>query len=940
MTAPAPQAPELLADLVRLGVADTAQRIRAAGDPGPLLGAMADEAERQAISDPRRALDATEALVALADLLAIRSAQARARRARGQALAYANRFDEALAVLRDAQRIAGTDAPVEGARAGVAMIHALARLGRLREAAEVGEQAREALAGLGQPVLAARADVNLGVVHRMLDRPEVALACFDRALPALADAPTVAAQVHSNRGEALLDLCDFAAAERAFSDALGTFERAGANRAASIAEGNLADLLARQGRHGPALHHFERARMRLASEGAPGDAARLAIEQAEAQYTVGLLAAAGATYRAAIPVLEEHGMQAETARARAGFSRVLGLEGSLEEATRVAQRAAGDFTALGQPVAAARATLILGQLSIMAGARMEGRALVGGAMEGLRERPADLAAAHALLSADSLRAGDGAAAAGEAEAGLALARGVGLVHLEPTLRHARGMALRALGHSEEAADELELAASELGRLRGTIPTDRFRATFASSHGEVMSDALEALLGPRVPRGVARAFVVAQMGKSGSLLDALARHAGAPPPAEAAEEPSQELVRAHERLRALLARLQESGAGGPASAALRERIADAGREIEQVSARLAARAGYHEIAGAPASLEEVQAMLPRGWGAIEYVQVRAGFSAFVVLRGGAHAVPVGPVGPVEAALERLRFDVARVVARSAAGLPPGSPASAERSLSDLHDLVFSPLAPYLRGVEGLIVGPVGALHAVPFHSLRDADGYLGERLPIVQTPSASVMARLGERGRAAPGGRPLIVAVADDAAPGIEREAEALRATIPDAVVLTGQEATLSAVAHHAAGAPLVHFATHGAFTPGPAGASGLRLADGWLTAADAARLRVSGSVITLSGCDTGRVGWAGGDELTGLIRAFLGAGARAVLGTLWPIHDRTATEFLSRVYALWYADAGTGAAGLTKALQRARREFNAGGVHPAFWSPYFVVGAL
>jgi CHAT domain-containing protein len=79
---------------------------------------------------------------------------------------------------------------------------------------------------------------------------------------------------------------------------------------------------------------------------------------------------------------------------------------------------------------------------------------------------------------------------------------------------------------------------------------------------------------------------------------------------------------------------------------------------------------------------------------------------------------------------------------------------------------------------------------------------------------------------------------------------------------------------------------------------------------------------------------AAGDEQIGLPRAFLYAGARAVLHSLWRIDDRATRELMERFYAELHAGRGRGAA--LRAAQLAR--LGAGDVHPLLWAALVLVG--
>ncbi len=67
--------------------------------------------------------------------------------------------------------------------------------------------------------------------------------------------------------------------------------------------------------------------------------------------------------------------------------------------------------------------------------------------------------------------------------------------------------------------------------------------------------------------------------------------------------------------------------------------------------------------------------------------------------------------------------------------------------------------------------------------------------------------------------------------------------------------------------------------------SGLLLADGWLTIPQIYQLRLKADLVTLSGCETGIHEVSGGDELLGLTRGFLYAGASSMLVSLWRVAD-------------------------------------------------------
>ena len=77
-----------------------------------------------------------------------------------------------------------------------------------------------------------------------------------------------------------------------------------------------------------------------------------------------------------------------------------------------------------------------------------------------------------------------------------------------------------------------------------------------------------------------------------------------------------------------------------------------------------------------------------------------------------------------------------------------------------------------------------------------------------------------------------------------------------------------------------------------------------------------------------------GDELVGLTRAVLGAGAGALVASLWAANDDTAPAFMSAFYAGLRSGPGRAASLRAAALEMRARE-----PHPYFWAPFILVGA-
>ena len=117
--------------------------------------------------------------------------------------------------------------------------------------------------------------------------------------------------------------------------------------------------------------------------------------------------------------------------------------------------------------------------------------------------------------------------------------------------------------------------------------------------------------------------------------------------------------------------------------------------------------------------------------------------------------------------------------------------------------------------------------------------------------------------------------------------------------------------------------------------SGIRLGDSILSLYDLYRFKLPADLITLSGCATGVNTVAGGDELLGLVRGLIYAGARAALLTLWDVQDRSTLDFMTCFYRN-LADEPNKAVAFQKAVWQVRDKYP----HPHYWAPFNLIGNL
>lgn len=269
---------------------------------------------------------------------------------------------------------------------------------------------------------------------------------------------------------------------------------------------------------------------------------------------------------------------------------------------------------------------------------------------------------------------------------------------------------------------------------------------------------------------------------------------------------------------------------------------------------------------------------------------------------------------------------RVTTRGASWRPPARAFYRE---------LIAPVAQELARAKRVILVSDGPLHLLPFAALvADATDSqpLGVRFPLTMVPSMTVLRELRRRqssqtpdlawaglgdpllGRLRPAGSPPGEAramTAPPALPGARAELIAVSAMFAGPTrLLLGAAATERAAKTLPASTRIVHFACHartnGRFPmqselllapepPPDAPAAGLE--DGVLQAWEVLDdVRLETELVVLSACDTGIGKLSGGEGVVGLSRAFLFAGARSLLASLWPVADRSGARLVVGFY--------------------------------------------
>jgi CHAT domain-containing protein/tetratricopeptide (TPR) repeat protein len=325
--------------------------------------------------------------------------------------------------------------------------------------------------------------------------------------------------------------------------------------------------------------------------------------------------------------------------------------------------------------------------------------------------------------------------------------------------------------------------------------------------------------------------------------------------------------------------------------------------------------YETLDRPVATLAEVQRRLPADALLIEY------FTTGVVPRGEHLLNKLPPENrrlrehltePPQVLIFAITHDAAEV--RHAALDPstlrpmPGDPGPGRRLLYGrrlplLYERLIGPVQHLLRGRSLLYLAPHGPLHYVPFNALHTENGehlLAADGPMIAYAPSATILLRncLGR-----PSGRAdnfLALGYNDCGEIGLDHaEAEARSiARLMGGEAWTGPEAKSAQLIAAAQHVRWLHFAGHAIYKPRDPLDSELRLgADDSLSARTImGELTLRADLVTLSACTSGLSQVVPGDELLGLQRAFLYAGAPAIVCTLWEAADIVARLVMERFY--------------------------------------------
>jgi len=511
------------------------------------------------------------------------------------------------------------------------------------------------------------------------------------------------------------------------------------------------------------------------------------------------------------------------------------------------------------------------------------------------------------------------------------------------------------------------------------------------------------------------FAAAGRWKGRALLEGIAEHRAGGRTAEAIDLRRQRRE-ARAAYGAALARVSEAIVGERSGAqvdALRREASAHQAEADRLALRLRTVSPQDAALDLPLGVgpDRVQREVLRpGELLVEYVQGQERLYAYVLGEDTQEFLDLGP-----------RQEIAREVESFLLGLRgPGhlaSVAEVARGGRALHDrLLAQPMKATDAPIERLLIVPSAELSALPFEALviETASGsptgfdeltFVLERHEISYGPSTPVLIELASAPERSSEGSLLVLADPLYAsAPAAPSPTAALARARPHAASLTrlpGTRAEAIAIAHSVLGTvepvlpdgrsgsfehgrlelhlgarasrthlqgnlrdfSVLHLACHGFIDAAHPQRTGIALSptaadDGWFTIGQALELDLDCDLVVLSACQTARGEVRAGEGVESLARAFLYAGARGLIASLWQVDDLAAGRTMADFYASWLreghapahalraaklalrrSEVGLGPErGVSLEAQALNRSLAADPGHPFYWAPFVHVG--
>ncbi len=819
------------------------------------------------------------------------------------------------------------------AQTQVSKLYVLALLGKYDEAVLCGKKALTTFEKYKDETEAGKVEQNIGNIYWRRELHEQAEIYYLSALKRFQKANDIKLSAMTENGLAstYFSLNKFKEAEVFFEKALIHSKEAKLFVRQAEIEGNIGNLAMYRGKFDQAIKFLELAAQKYKDLKMPHQNAFSELEIADIYLELNLINEAFEIYAKVSKTFTKLKMQGEEARSRANFGRSAILLNDNNFARTQLAKAAKLYVAEKNLVGASAVKLSESQLELSEN-NFEKALKLAIEAENLLNKTSNLRykLISNVLQAECLRnLGNFSAAETLLEKTFddAIAQENGQIAQTSQislgkLANAENNYLRAEKHFKKAVELIET-------LRSPLPAEEFRMAFLADKLFPYQELAKICL--RENR-IAEAFNYVQSSRSRSLAENL----GFEPKVEFADKKSLKLQNELEDLREELnwfySRLNRANELEIDS--LQTEIQKREREFAQIYRKLNARSENSLQNHNLFDLKKLQKQLGKDKLLIEFVGFDGEISAFVITDSQIKFVAnIAVEDEIASLLEGLQFQFGalRYGAKNLGNFTVELKKRADIYLQKLYDKLLKPFENDLEK-RNLIVVPFRSLHYVPFQALHNGKSYVVENREVSFAPSASVLQFcLGKPPRKVENA--LLIGFADEKIPLVNSEIKIIGEIFKNNVSLTNQNANFANFKKNAANFDILHIACHGQFRRDNPMFSSLQLADGLITVRDACAMKLNAKIVTLSACETGLNSVFAGDELLGLSRGFLSAGASSMLLSLWTVNDEATGELMQN----FYTELKKGKSG-AESLRTAQCKFIKRGLHPYFWSPFVLIG--
>jgi CHAT domain-containing protein/tetratricopeptide (TPR) repeat protein len=908
---------------------------------------LTDQAREKIRVDVRQALSLAEAALMIAADLDHKESLARALRAKANVL-YA-RGEHAAAVDLHEQAAAWFDSvgqTHEVARTLSGSIQPMLLLGEYNRAFAAAERARQIFAEEGNAWRLARLDINIGNIYYRQDRFGEARDRYERAYCGLLsenDAEGIAA-VLSNLATCYISLHAFSKAIDAYRQARRYCEEHDMPLLVSQADYNIAYLHYQRGEYSKAIEMLRATRVACKKVDDAYHLALCNLDLAELYLELNLSTDAAELAQQGYEGFQKLGIGYESAKCLAFSAIAASQQGHAFEGLKLFSEARAIFVREKNRAWPSLIDLYRALVFYNEGRYFEARRLAAEALESFRSLNLGhkLVLAQLLLARIALRTENLEQAYRHGDEALEKVAGLEAPVLAYQAHLLMGNIHSAGGKVEQAYSSYQNARQALETLRSSLRGEELKIAFIKNRLEVYEDLVEiCLLREGDAAATEEAFAYVEQAKSRSLMDLFFR----PAPTITGDQPGQsDLVRSIRDLREELnwyynlierEQLQPEQQSPERITSLQTQAGTREKELlhmlQEATPADAEQAGLQTPTNLP--IADLRSALAVDTLLIEYFRVK---DRIVVCLLGPETLEILPItleSRVAGFLRLLQFQLSkfRLNPQYLEIFKDSLVQSTRAHLTELYQELIAPVASRLKASH-LVFVPHGLLHYVPFHALYDGTEHLIDRHTVSYSPSASIFA-LSQSRTANSSGSALIFGVPDPQAPAILDEVQALTTVLEGAELFVGQNATAEVLRNQGPLSRMIHIATHGHFRQDNPMFSAIRMGNTYLSLFDLYQLRLPVELITLSGCSTGLNVVGAGDELIGLARGLLHAGAQSLVLSLWDVHDKSTAEFMVFFYSL-LRQGQSKAAALRGAMLAMRSSYP----HPYQWAPFILIG--